>query len=135
MLNGRDLADGAFDLKPGADVEGLALTFTDRAGAIAGRLVDTEGRPVTRYSVVVFTVERSLWLPNARRIKLAQPATDGSFSVGGLPAGDYAIVAAENVEDADVGDPAFLSPLLAVAYKVTVAEGETRRQDLTVGSR
>ena len=87
---------------------------------------------MTRYSIVVFTVERSLWLPNARRIKLAQPATDGSFSISGLPAGNYAIVAAEDVEAADLADHAFLSLLLESAYKLTLSEGERKLQDLKV---
>ena len=135
VLNGRDLADGAFELPAGADIDGLQLTFTDRAAEIAGRLIDAEGRPVTRYSIIVFTVERALWLPNARRIKLQQPATDGSFTIGGLPPGDYAVVAAENVEDVDLTDHAFLLQLLASAYRINVAEGEKKRQDLKVGSR
>jgi protocatechuate 3,4-dioxygenase beta subunit len=135
MLAGRDLADGAFEIKPGADLAGLTLTFTDRAAEISGRLIDTEGRPVTRYSIVVFTVDRALWLPDARRIKHVQPATDGSFVVGGLPAGPYAIAAVEEAGAGDLGDPAFLSQLLAAAFKVTLADGERKRQDLRVGSR
>jgi hypothetical protein len=134
VLNDRDLADGAFELQAGVDdLTGLVVTFTDRAASISGRLVDPGGQPVTRYSIVVATTDRSLWLPNARRIRAVQPATDGSFTVSGLPAGEYAIAAAEDVEAADLADPAFLEQLLAAAFKVTLADGEQKRQDLRVG--
>lgn len=133
MLNGRDVADVLLDAKPGQDISGLVITFADRESAITGRLVDAGGRPVTRYSIVVFTVDRSLWLPNARRIRATSPATDGSFSVAGLAAGDYAIAAAEDVEASDLADPAFLSQLLASSIKITIAEGEKKTQDLRVG--
>jgi hypothetical protein len=134
MLNGRDLADVPLAVDAGAnDLEGLVVTFTDRAASISGRLVDPGGQPVTRYSIVVATTDRSLWLPNARRIRAVQPATDGSFTVSGLPAGEYAIAAAEDVEAADLADPAFLEQLLAAAFKVTLADGEQKRQDLRVG--
>ena len=133
MLNGRDVADVLLDAKLGQDVAGLVITFSDRAASIAGKLVDASGRPVTRYSIVVFTVDQKLWLPNARRIRSTTPATDGSFNVTGLPAGEYAIAAAENIDPADLADPAVLSQLLASAYKVTLAEGERKTQDLRVG--
>ena len=81
----------------------------------------------------MFTVDRSLWLPHARRIRSTTPATDGSFSVAGLPAGEYAIAAAEDVEASDLADPAFLSQLLASAYRVTLAEAEKKTQNLRIG--
>jgi hypothetical protein len=81
----------------------------------------------------VCTVDRTLWLPGARRIRSARPATDGSFAVTGLPAGEYAIAAVEDLEDSYLADPAFLARLLASAYTVTLADGERKRQDLKVG--
>jgi hypothetical protein len=136
MLDGRDLADRPLESVPGnPDLEGLVVTFTDRAADVSGRLIDSGNQPVTKYSIVVFASDRSLWWPGSRRVQRAQPATDGSFTVAGLPAGEYAIAAAENVEAADLADPAFLARLLASAHKFTLADGERRRQDLSVGGR
>jgi len=130
MLNGRDLADVLIDVKPGQELNGLVITYTDRAAEISGTLVDAGGRPVTRYSIVVMPVDKSFWLPNARRIRSAAPATNGSFSIGGLPAGEYAIAAVEDVEASDLAEPAFLSQLLAASVKIAVAEGEKKTQNL-----
>jgi hypothetical protein len=133
VLHDRDLADLPLEVRTsGDDVSGLVITFTDRAAEIAGRLVDAGGLPVTRYSIVVFAVDRAYWRPEARRVRIAQPATDGSFAVAGLPPGEYAIAAAEDVAAADLADASFLSALLASAHTLTVAEGERKRQDLRV---
>ena len=133
MLNGRDLADWPLEVKSsGEEVAGLTITFTNRITEIAGRLVDATGRPVTRYSIVVFAVDRTLWLPGSRRVTLTQPATDGSFEIAGLPPGEYAIAAAEDADADDLADSAFLSQLLASSVKLTLAEGEKKRQDLRV---
>jgi hypothetical protein len=134
IVNERDLADRPLTATAdGSELAGIVVTLTDRAAEISGRLIDASGRPVTRYSIVVFTQDQSLWLPGARRIHAVRPATDGSFAVTGLPAGDYAIAAVENAEDADLSDAGFLSQLLASALKLTIAEGDRRRQDLKVG--
>lgn len=134
MVNGRDLADHPVAaLADGTELPGVVVTLTDRGSGIAGRLIDTAGRPVTRYSVVIVTRDRSLWLPNARRIRSVRPATDGSFAASALPAGEYAIAAVEDVEDADLSNVAFLSQVLESGVSLTVAEGQLVTQDLRIG--
>jgi hypothetical protein len=134
VVNGVDLADRPLAaMADGRVLSGVVATFTARGTEIAGRLIDASGLPVTRYSIVVTTRDQSLWLPNSRRVRAVRPATDGSFSVRGLPAGDYAIAAADDIEDIDLSNPNFLSELLAAALPVSLAEGESKRQDLRVG--
>lgn len=134
-LDGREIADDAIELRAGQDVADLVLTFSDRSSGIRGRLVDAANQAVTRYTIVVFTTHRAWWRPHARRIRSTIPATDGTFAVTGLPAGEYAIAAVDDVEPADLADPAFLSQLLASAYRIALAAGEAKVQDLRVGSR
>jgi hypothetical protein len=132
MLNGLDVADALLEAKPGQSISGVVVTFSDRLSEISGRLIDGAGQPVSRYSIVAFTVDRLLWLPNARRVRLVNPAADGTFRVVGLPAGEYAIAAADGVEPSDLADPGFLSDLLAASHRLTLAEGEKKTQDLRV---
>jgi hypothetical protein len=134
LLNGRDLADGAFEVKAGTDITGLVITFTDHAAGISGRLIDAAGRPITRYAIVVFPADHSLWQPLSRRIRAVTPATDGSFAVQGLPPGEYAIAAAQDVEATDLDEAGFLDHLLPSACKVMLADGEQKRQDLRIGA-
>jgi len=133
QARGRDLLDGRFEMKPGTDVDGVTVTLTDRPAGITGRLVDAAGGAVARYSAIVFPVDRSLWLPDSRRIRATPPANDGSFTVVGLPPGEYALAAAEDIDAADLADPALLVRLLASAYRFTLVEGETKKQDLQIG--
>jgi hypothetical protein len=133
MVNRRDLADQPIEsTAAGETVRTAVVTLSDRVTEIAGRLLDAGNRPVTQYSIAVFTTDKSLWLPSARRIQSVQPATDGSFSVKGLPAGEYALAAVGDSAPGDISDPAVLEQLLATAFKLTLAEGEKKRQDLRV---
>ena len=136
MSGSVDLADLPLEVTPGApDLDKLVVTFTDRAAELTGRLLDAGNRPVTRYSVVVFTTDRALWRPSARRIRAVRPATDGSFIVSALPAGEYAVVAVEDLDTADLGETAFLAQLIGSAFKLTLADGERKRQDLRTSAR
>jgi uncharacterized protein (DUF2141 family) len=133
VLSGRDLADLPLEATTaGVEMDGLAITFTDNAAAVSGRLLDSSNRAVVRYSIVVFTTEPTFWRPGARRIQAVRPATDGSFSVRGLPAGEYAMAAFENLDAADLDDPAFLSRILSSAYKFRLTDGEQKHQDLKI---
>jgi hypothetical protein len=132
-LNGRDLADVPLEVTTsGETIDGLVITFTDRAAQISGRLLDARGEAVTRYGIVVFSIDRAHWRPGSRRVRLVRPATDGSFQIDGLPPGTYAIAAAEDLEQADLDDARLLTELLAASHKLTLAEGERRTQDLKV---
>lgn len=134
VAGARDLADRPLAAAAdGSELSGVAVTFSDRAAEISGRVIDAGNRPVTRYSIVVATTERSFWLPGARRIRVASPATDGSFAVSDLPAGEYAVAAVQDLDVGDLANEEFLTRLLASAFKLTLTEGERRQQDLRVG--
>jgi hypothetical protein len=139
LLDGHDFADLPLGIEPGTVArQGLEITFTDRAAEISGHLFDATGRPESRYSIVVVTTDRALWLPNGRRIRSVRPATDGSFRVRGLPAGDYVIAAIRDIESVDLADPTFLARLVEAGYSLTLLPGATVEQDLRVaggGSR
>ncbi|HUL73457.1 MAG TPA: carboxypeptidase-like regulatory domain-containing protein [Vicinamibacterales bacterium] len=129
-VGGRDSLDFPFEVQPNGDVGGAVLTFTDRTQELSGTLVDSSGRPTSDYTIIVFPSDKSFWLPQSRRIQSARPSTDGTYSVRGLPPGDYRVIAVTDVETGEWYDPAFLSQLLGASMPITLTAGEKKTQDL-----
>jgi hypothetical protein len=117
------------------NVDDLVLTFTDRRSELAGTLQSATGLPAPEYFVVAFPAERSLWLPESRRIKSARPDTAGAFSLRDLPGGDYLLAALTDLEPVDLEDSAFLEELAAQAVAVRIVDGERTVQDLRIARR
>ena len=63
----------------------------------------------------------------------AHPGSDGMYKVQGLPAGEYYVCALTDLDPNDLYDPAFLEQLVAASFKITLADGETKVQNLKLG--
>jgi hypothetical protein len=135
-LGDRELGDEPIGVEPHANVGGVTIAFSDRIGTIEGTLTDAAGRPAPEYFVLAFPVDRSSWTTVSRRIvPPARPATDGRYRLTGLLGGDYYLAVVTTMDSDDGSDPAFLGALLPGAIKISIAHGETRRQDLRIGRR
>jgi hypothetical protein len=64
---------------------------------------------------------------------MTRPATDGAFSVKGLPAGEYLLAALADLEAGEWNDPTLLEQLVRGSVKVTLREGETTTRDIRIG--
>ena len=133
MTGGRDMVDSPIDVKSGEDVTGVVVTFTDHPAELSGTVYDPAGRVTPNFPIVVFSTDRGYWTPSSRRVVTARPASDGKFKVTGLPAGEYYVCAVTAVSRTEVYDPAFLDALVPVAFKITIADGEKKTQDLRLG--
>lgn len=131
-LGDRDLADAGVDLSAGGDVSGVVVTLTDRPSELTGRVLDGEAKPVSMFPIVVFSSDRAHWGPTGRRVHAVQPATDGSFVIAGLPAGQYYMAAVTEVDPRELTSVAFLESLIPSAITVTLADGERKSQDVKV---
>src|SRR6185436_15440457 len=92
-INGTDVADSGFDFgtQPGT-ITDAEIVLSRNGASITGRRVDARaGGP--GYFVLVFPPSFDGQPPVSRRMKFTRSATDGSFRVGGLPAGDYLVAA------------------------------------------
>jgi hypothetical protein len=130
---GQNLADRAFDLGAGG-LSDVVVTITDRPTMLSGQVRDAGGQPGTRATVAVFPVDRTLWrLPGmaSRRVQTAAPSRDGRFTFRGLPSGDYYVVAVD-WPTADFSDAQVLTTIIQHAAKVTLLDGESRTQDVTL---
>ena len=58
------------------------------------------------------------WMPGSKRIRVTRPGTAGQFNIGGLPAGDYLLVALADVEPGEWNDPALLETLAPSGIKI-----------------
>ena len=134
MIGGRDVLDHPFEIGLAGNLTGAVLTFSDRQTTLSGRLQTAAGAPAPPYFVAAFPSDRSLWRPQARRrLQTARAATDGTWIIKGLPAGEYFLAAFTDLDEMDLLDPAFLDRLAASAVKLTLGEGEQKVQDLRVG--
>jgi hypothetical protein len=129
--NGRDAWDNWLQVGPGEHLD-IAVTYTDRPTEISGTLRDGSGQPLPEHFIVAFPADKSLWIPGSKRMRAVRPGTDGQFSMAGLPPGDYLLAALTDVEPGEWNDRAFLEMLVPAGVKVSLGEGEKRRQDLQI---
>jgi hypothetical protein len=132
MVQGHDAADTPIAIGTD-DVEGIEISFTDKPTELSGDLLDATGRPASEFFIVVYSADKTLWMPQSRRIQSVRPGTDGRFRVANLPPGDYFIAAVTDVEQGEWFDPSFLASLVSASTKITLAEGEKKVQNLKIG--
>jgi hypothetical protein len=132
VIDGRDVLDFPLEIGAAGDVGGAVATFTDRRTELSGTLLSAADVPAPDYFVVVFSADRMHWRSASRRVRFARPATDGRFIVRDLPAGDYLMAAVADLEPSDLDDATFMERLLSAAVKVTLGDGDKKRQDLTL---
>ena len=130
---GRNVLDTPLELF--ADLDDVVLTFTDRLTEVRGALKNANGDPALDQHVILFPSDRSLWVPRSPRIHAMKVANDGSYKFRKVPPGDYLIAASDDVEAGEWMDPLFLQRLAPSGLAVSVAEGEQKMQDLTLGKR
>jgi hypothetical protein len=135
IAGGRDLADAVLEVRPGEDVPGVVVTFTDRLTELSGRVIDQADRVTASFPIVIFSTDRATWVTASRRVQIVRPATDGRYAAVGLPAGEYHIAAVTAIESDQLADPAFLEQLAAMSLTLTLADGEKKTQDLKLGGR
>jgi hypothetical protein len=131
--DGTDLADVPFDLIPGRDLEGLVATLTDRPAVLSGTVLDGEGRPSSAFPIIIFSTDSSHWMVGSRRVQQVRPASDGTYRITGLPAGEYYVGAVTTLELDDLYAPAFLQQIVPIAFTIAIADGEAKEQDLRIG--
>jgi hypothetical protein len=130
---GRDISSTAVELDADS-ATGVVITFTDAPTELNGTVRDTAGNADPRASVIVFSTDQSMWVDTGaqpRRLRQVRASQDGSYTVGGLPAGDYYVIAVEDATTAGWQDPAILNQLAREATTVRLADGATRTQALT----
>jgi hypothetical protein len=107
------------------------LKFVAGGAHISGVVSNPSG-PVADHSVVLFPADRELWVPQSRRIHVAQPDAQGRYTIRNLPPGEYRIAAVIPPEPGQQFDREFLGQAASVSISVTLAAGEQKTQDIRV---
>ena len=127
-IKNRDVLDEPFTIAD-ADVPDVTITLdTIPLGAI-------NGHADPHATVVVFAQQASLRVDTsaqARRTRRVRPSPDGTFTIGGLPAGEYLTVAVAGTLPADWQAPLRLQALATRASRVRVTDGVTAAIDPVV---
>ena len=125
-VNGIDVTDSplAFGLRA-ETLDDVEVVLTRQVSTLSGHLADSRGQPAGGY-VVAFSSDRSHWGVSSRFVRLARASTDGVFSMRGLPAGDYYVLAVDRLLEGlgEWQDPDLLELLAPSAVRTTVTEGQ-----------
>ena len=125
LVGGIDVTDTPLNFGTQAEsLENVEIVLMQRVSELSGRLTDARGRPSSGY-VVVFSTDRDRWGQWSRFVKFARSMQDGSFSVRGLPAGDYHVAAVDRLLEGigEWQDPELLESVSASAVRIALAEG------------
>ncbi len=132
LAGGRNVLRDPLELKDD-EVTGVVVTFTDKIAQVTGA-VKMPGGAVLRPGAVVFVFPADyperIAVADARLFRNGGVTKTGTYTMGGLPPGDYfvAVIAPEDVPDSR--DMPFFSALSRVATHVTLTEGELKTLDL-----
>lgn len=138
IIDGKDILDEPYALEPSATfnssgtVPTVVLTMTDRHTSLSGVFQDATGRPTSTVTVLVFPTNPAWWGESSRRVRFQRPGTDGKYSFGDLPPGDYVLAAVIDMEPDAWRVPDFLRSLVSAGVPVTIGEGEQKTQDLRI---
>jgi protocatechuate 3,4-dioxygenase beta subunit len=115
----------------------IEVVLTDRVASISGKVNDDHERPVEGVHVVLFAIDRDLWYPGTRFLKIAATKDDGTFVIAPVPAGQYygaAIARLPDTGDDGWRDPEYLDALIRRATTLAVVDGEKRTLSLQLTS-
>jgi len=129
---GRDISDHPIDLRA-ADVANVVVTFTDRPTKLSGVARGSDGNVDPNALIVIFPADNTNWRDfgfNTRRMRGVRAGKDGTFSVSGLPAGDYYVAAIKEESYGQWQDPQVLEELSRGAAQIRLSDGETITQNL-----
>jgi Carboxypeptidase regulatory-like domain len=129
-VNGIDVTDTVLAFgRPADSLSEVEVVLTSRGAEVSGAVTDARGPALNSYTVIVFSTDRERWMRHSRFVKAAASEPDGTFSVRGLPTGEYFVAAIDRVRMSDGSgewqDPAFLEALAPAAERAALIEGQT----------
>jgi len=132
---GTDVTDSGIDFTQGAKIANVDVVLTQRMPSVSGSVSDSRDKPASEYVVVAFAADSSKWGYQTRYVRTARPNQEGRYSVTGLPADEYFVVALDYVEAGEETDAEQLEKWKSLATRVTLSEGEPKALNLKLASQ
>ena len=129
VFKGQDLTSSPFDFGTGGSFRDIEVLISAFGATASGRVTDDRSVSVRDYAVLVFPTLRDSWFAGSRWVKRVRSSQDGTFTVTGLPPGDYWIGAVELEgsvgSELPVPDPDLLESLSSRATRLALGEGQS----------
>jgi hypothetical protein len=128
LVGGVDVADMPLTFgRPNQSLSDVEVVLTSRVTTFNGVVTDDAGRPASEATVIACSTDHDRWYSGSRFLRKAMAARDGTFSLTGLPPGDYHVMAVRRVpiegEDA-WQDRDLLESLTRQASRSVLTEGQ-----------
>jgi hypothetical protein len=128
LVGGVDVTDMALAFgRPDQSLRDVEVVLTSRIATFNGIVTDDAGRPATEATVIACSTDHDRWYSGSRFLQKAVAGRDGTFSLTGLPPGDYHVMAVKRVpiegEDA-WEDRDLLESLAQRASRSVLTEGQ-----------
>jgi len=134
-LNDENITDVPFDVPTGArQISGLRISITKDIARITGRVLTAKDTATADATVVVFPEDEGQWMFGSRFVRMVRPTTTGSYAISGLPAGDYLVIAEQELMEGEWESREYLKRASARASKVTLSRGTSKSLDVRVSS-
>jgi hypothetical protein len=121
MVGNRDYAGVPLALHAGQPIGGITVVVSNRLPTVGGRLLDDTGKP-TDGVAILFPADQARWTEGGATIRHTKADRSGNFRFDTVRPGAYLAVAVEYVQQWQVYDPEFLTPLQRSASKLTIGE-------------
>jgi hypothetical protein len=134
MVGGINGVDDPVSVGRGGAAGTVRAMFASGAAALRGT-VTTDGRQTaSEFAVAVYSTEPAKWFPRSPYVQLAAAGQEGTFTVTGLPPGEYYVVAVDGFTGSstygDWQNPDLLQSLAPAARRVSLRPGQQATADL-----
>jgi hypothetical protein len=111
FANGVDVTDRALPFgQPQQSLSDVEIVVTNRLTELVGSVTDRSGDVTRNYTLLVFSTDRDRWYAGSRFFRRAVPDANGSFTLRGLPPGDYHIAPLSLADVPRDGETAWQDP-------------------------
>jgi len=134
VIDGRDALETPFEVVAGRTPSPAVVTLTTRLPQLTASITDKDGKAVPNMIFVLFSASRDHWTGSTtRRVRsITRPNDEGVYQFTSMLPGEYFLVVLNDLEPADLYEPAFLEQLIPAAIKITLAEGDKKVQNLRI---